>query len=113
MSGYLQDEPNDHESVILTHEEYKKLLAVIKRISSERPKWMARCNSQDVALQNKDAEIERLKKTLEMVYNKINNGMQCYDEDEGEGTFIGHAVRLSSEEEDKIIIALAGGEENA
>lgn len=53
------------------------------------------------------AENEALRKTLAMLYDKWEDGNDCYQDVETETGFLGHAFKLSLAEEDQVI-ALIG-----
>ena len=58
-----------------------------------------------------EAERNNLRRLLGLFYNRYENGVTCYETDDGqiiEGQGIGNAVSLSSSEDAEILAALEG-----
>ena len=53
------------------------------------------------------AEIDRLREALEMLYDKWENGDPCFENPEDNEYFLGNAFKLSYEEENQVIALLA------
>lgn len=53
-----------------------------------------------------EAERERLRKMLALIYGKYEDGPDCYEQPDEEAGYIGKAVQLTEAEENQIIAAL-------
>ena len=58
---------------------------------------------QERRIEDLEAENARLREALEMIYDKWEDGVSCYEDPEEHTAFVGNAIQLSDEEEKQIL----------